>query len=256
MSSASSTPKTVWITGAGKGIGRALALRLTRDGHRIAVSARGTADLADLQSEAASFSGQIHPFPLDVTHQEDVRNTIGRIETDLGPIDLAILNAGTFLPFGARDFSAETFRQQVEVNLMGTVHGLEVLLPAMMARRHGQVAVMGSVSGYCGLPNAAAYGATKAALINLCESLAPECREAGVRLSVINPGFVKTPLTDRNAFPMPFIISAEEAADTIVRGLERGTFEIAFPRRMVWLMRVLRALPYPLFFSVTRRIVS
>ena len=191
-----------------------------------------------------------------MTHDHEVAATVRRIEADLGAIDLAVLNAGTYLRFGAEDFSSSAFRQQVEVNLMGVVHGLDALLPGMLARQGGHIAVVSSLAGYCGLPKAAGYGATKAALINLCESLLPECRAAGVKLSVINPGFVKTPLTDKNEFPMPFLIPVEDAVDAIMRGLASGRFEIAFPRRFAWIMKALRALPYWLFFSLTRRIVS
>lgn len=249
-------PGIAWITGAGTGIGHGLAKRLARDGWQVAASARTLADLTSLAREVAGARGAIHPFPLDVTREEDVAAAITKIEADLGPIDLAVLNAGTYLRFGADDFSAEAFRQQVEVNLMGVVHGLDALLPTMMARRSGHIAVVSSLAGYCGLPKAAGYGATKAALINLCESLRPECEAAGVAISVINPGFVKTPLTDKNEFPMPFLISVDQAVEAIMRGLARRRFEIAFPLRFVWLMKLLRALPYPLFFSITRRLAS
>jgi NAD(P)-dependent dehydrogenase (short-subunit alcohol dehydrogenase family) len=250
------SPGIAWITGAGTGIGRGLAKRLARDGWQVAASALTLADLTSLAREVAEARGAIHPFPLDVTRDEDVAAAITKIEADLGPIDLAVLNAGTYLRFGAGDFSTEAFRQQVEVNLMGVVHGLDALLPTMMARRSGHIAVVSSLAGYCGLPKAAGYGATKAALINLCESLRPECAAAGVAVTVINPGFVKTPLTDKNEFPMPFLISVDQAVEAIMRGLARQRFEIAFPLRFAWLMKLLGALPYPLFFSITRRLAS
>lgn len=250
------TPGVAWITGAGTGIGRGLAQRLAHDGWDVAVSARTLAGLTSLAREAANARGSIHPFPLDVTREAEVAAIVPRIEADLGPIDLAILNAGTYLRFGANDFSPGAFRQQVEVNLMGVVQGLGALLPGMMARRCGQIAVVSSLAGYCGLPKAAGYGATKAALINLCESLRPECQAAGVDITVINPGFVKTPLTDKNEFPMPFLIPVDQAVDAIMSGLARKRFEIAFPLRFAWIMKLLRLLPYPLFFSLTRRLVS
>lgn len=250
------TPGVAWITGAGTGIGRGLAQRLAHDGWDVAVSARTLAGLTSLAREAANARGSIHPFPLDVTREAEVAAIVPRIEADLGPIDLAILNAGTYLRFGANDFSPGAFRQQVEVNLMGVVQGLGALLPGMMARRCGHIAVVSSLAGYCGLPKAAGYGATKAALINLCESLRPECQAAGVDITVINPGFVKTPLTDKNEFPMPFLIPVDQAVDAIMSGLARKRFEIAFPLRFAWIMKLLRLLPYPLFFALTRRLVS
>lgn len=245
--------KTVWITGAGHGIGRALALRYAADGVAVAASARTAADLAAVSDEAAARGGKVVPFPLDVTDRAAVAVAAGQIESSLGPLDLCILNAGTHAPMTAADFSADTLRRLVEVNLMGVAHGLEAVLPGFLARRAGHVAVVASASGYVGLPTAAAYGATKAALINLCEALAPELRRAGVAISVINPGFVKTPLTDRNTFSMPFLMDADAAAARIARGLARGRFEVAFPRRLVVPLKLLRCLPRAALFAVTRR---
>ena len=130
-----------------------------------------------------------------------------------------------------------------------------MLLPRLIARRAGHVAVVASVAGYRGLPSAAGYGASKAALINLCEALKPELDGCGVRLSLINPGFVRTPLTDRNPFPMPFLMDADDAAERLVRGLESGRFETTFPRRFTWGLKLLRCLPYALYFPLTRRLV-
>ncbi len=247
----SQRPKTVWITGAGKGIGRAVARRLAQDGWTVAASARTEDDLASLASEFPP--GRVHPYPLDVTDLGRTEATLGRIERDLGALDLAVLNAGTHIPFGVEDFSVEAFRQLVETNLMGTVHGLAQVIPAFIARRRGHIAVVASLAGYRGLPTAAAYGATKAGLINMCEALKPELELHGVRLTLINPGFVETPLTDRNTFPMPFLIPVEDAAERIIRGLARSQFEVAFPGRFAVLMKLLRLLPDRLFFALTRR---
>lgn len=247
----SQKPKTAWITGAGKGIGRAVARRLAQDGWTVAASARTEDDLASLASEFPP--GRVHPYPLDVTDLGRTEATLGRIERDLGALDLAVLNAGTHIPFGVEDFSVEAFRQLVETNLMGTVHGLAQVIPAFIARRRGHIAVVASLAGYRGLPTAAAYGATKAGLINMCEALKPELELHGVRLTLINPGFVETPLTDRNTFPMPFLIPVEDAAERIIRGLARSRFEVAFPGRFAVLMKLLRLLPDRLFFALTRR---
>ncbi len=244
--------RIVWITGAGKGIGRALALTMAEDGWTVAASARTAADLMSLEHE--SLSGRIHAFPLDVTDRTATSLTFASITTQLGPLDLAVLNAGTHQPMAAADFSVETVRALVEVNLMGTVNGLGVLLPHFRARRAGHIAVVASVAGYRGLPTSAAYGATKAALINMCEALKPELAREGVRLSLINPGFVKTPLTDKNEFHMPFLVSAEAAAATIYRGLQSHKFETVFPWPLGLIMKTLRLLPYRLFFALTSRI--
>ena len=138
---------------------------------------------------------------------------------------------------------------------MGTVNGLAQLLPRFIGRQSGHIAVVASVAGYRGLPTSAGYGATKAGLINMCEALKPEMERHNLRMTLINPGFVKTPLTDRNAFPMPFLISFDKAVDYIVRGLDGGAFEIAFPRRFALLMKLLRILPNRMLFVLTRRMV-
>ena len=137
---------------------------------------------------------------------------------------------------------------------MGVVHGLAAAMPAFIQRRAGHIAVMSSVAGYRGLPTAAGYGATKAALTNMCESLKPELDGHGVAITVINPGFVRTPLTDRNAFTMPFLMEPGAAAGRVIAGLDARRFEITFPRRFTWTLKLLRCLPYALYFPVTRRL--
>ena len=136
-----------------------------------------------------------------------------------------------------------------------TKRSLAAVLPRFIGKQAGHVAVVSSVAGYRGLPTSAAYGASKAALINMCEALKPELDRYGVKLSLICPGFVRTPLTDRNAFPMPFLMEAEEAAERIVNGLLRGKFEITFPRRFTWWLKLGRCLPYAWYFLLTRRMV-
>ncbi len=247
----------VWCTGAGKGIGRAVCLEYARRGRLVVASARTEADLAALAEEAKSLPGRVVPLVVDVTDEGAVMAAVDRIETEHEQISLAILNAGTHNPVNLADFHPETFRRLMDVNVFGVVNGLAALLPRLIARRAGHVAVVASVAGYCGLPSAAAYGASKAALINMAEALEPEMAAAQIRLTLINPGFVKTPLTDKNAFRMPFLITAEEAANRIAHRLDRGRgFEITFPRRFTWQLKFLRLLPYPLFFALTRRLVA
>jgi len=142
-----------------------------------------------------------------------------------------------------------------ELNVLGTASCLEAVMPAMIARRRGHIAVVASVSGYVGLPGAATYGATKAALNVMCEALYPELERHGVKMTIINPGFVDTPLTKKNDFPMPFLVSSEEAADTIAKGLAKGKFEIIFPWKMALAIRFLHALPHALRFALTRKML-
>lgn len=251
--SAETVSRVVWVTGAGKGIGRALALRLAGDGWTVAASARTEADLKRLEADCPS--GRIHAFPLDTTNLAQTMITVDVIENRLGPLTLAILNAGTHIPMPVEAFSPETVRTLVETNLMGTVNSVESVIHRFIERKGGHIAVVASLAGYRGLPTSAAYGMTKAGLINMCEALKPELDAHNVRMTLINPGFVETPLTDKNDFPMPFLISVDAAVDYIMRGLHGNAFEVAFPRRFAWLMKVLRLLPDWAFFAVTRRMI-
>lgn len=249
---APNSPGIVWITGAGTGIGRALALRMAETGWTVAISARTESDLVSL---AAAQPGRIHPYRLDVTDAAAVTATAKAIATELGVIDLAIFNAGTYHRTSATDFDLSKLASMVDLNITGTLNCLAATMPAMIARRGGHIAVVASVSGYVGLPGASGYGATKAALINMCESLKPELEAEGVRLQLINPGFVKTPLTDKNDFPMPFLIEVDAAVDHIMAGLTAPRFEMAFPLQMALAMKSLRNVPHWLKFAATRRMV-
>jgi NADP-dependent 3-hydroxy acid dehydrogenase YdfG len=239
----------VWITGASSGIGQALALRLARGGRRVVLSARRADTLAQLARELPH---RLIPWPLDVTDGPAVAAAVPAIEAAHGPIGLAVLNAGTHRPLSAADFKAAAVRQLVEVNLMGVVHCLDAVLGPMSRRGAGQIAVVASLAGYAGLPTAAGYGATKAALINMCEALKLDCDALGIKLQLVNPGFVATPLTDRNDFPMPFLIPVETAVDRFVAGLAGDAFEITFPRRFALILKLLRLLPYRLYFPILR----
>jgi NAD(P)-dependent dehydrogenase (short-subunit alcohol dehydrogenase family) len=243
-------PERVWITGASMGLGEALARRLARDGSEVIASAR-SADR--LQALAATNGNRILAWPLDITDHAAVQAEVARIEAERGPIDVAVLNAGTHQPVSAADFTTAGLRALMETNLMGAAACLEALMPRMIARGRGRIAVVASVAGYRGLPTGAYYGASKAALINLTESLKFDLDRAGVTIQIVDPGFVKTPLTDKNEFPMPFLITAEAAADLIAAGLRSGRFEIAFPRVFVAMLKLLRILLYLLYFPLVAR---
>jgi len=250
--SPSPQPRVAWITGASTGIGRALARRLAAMGWTVAASARSAGDLASLAAEA---SGRIVPFVLDVTDETACVATVEAIEAALCPISRAVLNAGSYFPTTAEDFSVDNFRRTVDLNLMGAVNCMGPLAPRMVARRSGQIALMGSQTAYVGLPTAASYGATKAALLSIAEAFKVDFERFGVDIRIINPGFVKTPLTDKNDFPMPFLVPVDKAIDVIVRGLDGHRFNIGFPWQIVALIRCLAALPYPLKFAITRRMI-
>ncbi len=240
--------KVVWITGASTGIGREVALQLAAQGVIVAASARSADKLKAL-------GANIKPYPVDVTDRSAVLQTIEKIERDLGPIDLAILGAGTYSPVEIDAFDPSLSELAMGVNYMGVVNGVTGLLARMLPRRKGHIAWIASVAGYRGLPKAAAYGPTKAALINLAESLKPELDTRGITVSVINPGFVETPMTAQNEFPMPFMIKTDEAARRTIAGLAKGHFEIAYPTRFVAILKIMRVLPYRVFFWLIRRAV-
>ncbi|MEM7026180.1 MAG: SDR family NAD(P)-dependent oxidoreductase [Pseudomonadota bacterium] len=247
----SAASRVVWITGASSGIGRALALNLAKSGNRVAASARRAGALEELSAEIEG-PGAIAPFPLDVTDHGAAARTFEQIERSLGEIDVAVLSAGTHLP-RAEGFQAKDLSGLIDINVMGVANCLEPLIASMVARGRGRIAIVSSVAGYRGLPTASYYGATKAALINLAEALHMDLGRHGVTVQVVNPGFVKTPLTDKNTFTMPFLISAEEAAEHMARGLNSSRFEIAFPLRFVLILKLLRCLPYRLYFPLVSR---
>lgn len=246
------TTGTAWVTGAGSGIGRALARRLAETGWTVAVSARTARDLDTL---AAEVPGRITAFLLDVTDAAACVETGRQIEASLGPLDLAVFNAGSYFPTTAEDFSVANFKKTVDVNLMGEVNCMGAVVPSMLARRAGHIVLMGSLTGLVGLPTAASYGATKAALNSIAQAFKPDFERFGITISVINPGFVKTPLTDKNRFPMPFLIGVDAAVDHIMRGIERQRFDISFPWQMSFLVRLLAALPDWAKFAITRRML-
>jgi NAD(P)-dependent dehydrogenase (short-subunit alcohol dehydrogenase family) len=239
-----------WITGASSGIGRSVALEMARRGWTVAVTARRESELEALAREAQGFSGRIVAHAGDVTDPAAMTAVVAAIEGTHGPIAIAFFNAGIAPYIRAPDIDVAAVRQVFDVNVMGVVHGLAAVMPRMAQRRQGQIAVNASVAGYGGLPRAAAYGATKAAMINMCEALKFDCDNLGLVMQVVNPGFIETPLTDKNDFPMPFLMKNEAAAVRVADGLARGGFEITFPRRFALILKFINLLPYALYFRV------
>ena len=225
-------------------------------GWTVYASARTTSDLDDLSRAAAGAAGDIVPIPLDITDPEACVQAVARIADDDQPLGLAILNAGTHTPTPVEGFNAAVAGKLIETNLTGTVNCLDPLMKLMINQHNGHIAVVASLAGYRGLPRAAAYSASKAGLIAMCEAFQPELARKGIRISVVNPGFVKTPLTDLNDFEMPFLIPVDEAVDAMITGLQKGRFEISFPTRFAILMRLMRLLPYGLYFRLTGKILD
>ncbi len=244
------TWKHAWITGASSGIGAEIAVGLAEAGTSVSASARSGEKLEALHKRNSGVSA----LPLDVTDPAAAREAVQAAEAAHGPIDLAILNAGIWQPSDPDAFDGDAAARSMEVNYLGVTHALAALLPGMKARGHGHIAVVASVAGYRGLPKGAYYAPTKSALICLCEALRPELEAQGIKLQVINPGFVKTPMTSVNTFPMPFLMEVEDAVSAIMRGLTSSKFEIAFPWQLVALLKLLRILPYGLYFWLMRRI--
>ncbi|MGO9673470.1 MAG: SDR family NAD(P)-dependent oxidoreductase [Methylocella sp.] len=239
-----------FVTGASSGIGRAVALELARRGFTVAASARRVGELDALAAQ----NPRIFAFPGDVAERADMAAIIAGVEAAHGPIALAFLNAGVYFP-GERDgFDVEVAWRTFEVNVGGAINCLGPLLAAMKARARGQIAITSSLAGYGGIPGSLAYGASKAALIYIAEVLRMIHESAGLTVQIVNPGFVETPMTAPNTdFDMPFIKSPEAAAKIICDGFEKGGFEIVFPRRLAYVFKAARLLPYALLFPLMRR---
>jgi short-subunit dehydrogenase len=238
-----------WVTGASSGIGLALTRRLAARGWRVAATARRADALADL---AGSSNGSIIAAPADVADRDAMQAAYARIKETLGPVGLVIANAGIYLPVDGRRPDASLYRRTFDVNLMGVAHALECAMPDMTDRRAGHFHIVSSATGFGGMPTASAYGASKAALINLASCLKIELDRVNVGISLSTPGFVETPAQDDNAFPKPFMISPDEAARRIIGAVERGGFETTFPRRFTWILKAIYALPKPLHLPLIR----
>jgi short-subunit dehydrogenase len=235
----------IWVTGASSGIGAALARELADRGAVVAISARN----GDRLREVAG--GRMHVEPLDVTDRAATVAAGDAVRTALGGLDAAVLNAGTWSRFRPEQWDSQAFADQLQTNLMGTVHALEAVVPTMLAEGRGRIVGTASVAGYRGIPGAEAYGATKAALLNLFESLRGSLGPRGIVVQTVAPGFVKTPMTDRNTFPMPFMVSPEEAARAIADGMAKDKAEIVFPPPMMLLMKVARVIPVRAWTAAT-----
>ena len=241
--------RAVWVIGASSGIGRATASALYRRGARVAVSARQAAALDGFVAE--------HPgslaLPLDVGDREGMHAAAIQVIEQLGRLDLVMYSAGYYKPQRATEFDLDEMLRHQQVNYVGALHMLDAVLPHLTAARRGHISLVGSVAGYRGLPNALAYGPTKAAIAHLGEALYLDLHPQGIGVSVVNPGFVETPLTAQNTFDMPALITPREAAQHIIRGWARGDFEMNFPKRFTLWLRLLRHLPDALYFAAVRR---
>lgn len=242
--------KVVWIIGASTGIGRATVDALLSRGARVAVSARSADTLNALAAQHPK--DKVIVLPFDVGDPNAVRAAHEQL-TGHGPLDLVLCCAGHYHAQRATEFDRAEMLTHNQVNYVGAINVLDVVLPSMIARRSGHIALVASVAGFRGLPQSLAYGPTKAALTNMGEVLYTDLHALGIGISVVQPGFVETPLTAQNTFSMPALISPAQAAEAMLRGWADGAFEIHFPKRFTWWMKLMRVLPYRIYFPLVRR---
>ncbi|HCJ62585.1 MAG TPA: oxidoreductase [Alphaproteobacteria bacterium] len=243
--------KVCWITGASQGLGLALAQELASRGYKLILTARRAKELGEA---IATLPGTGHEaLPADITDRVGMKKLVDDIAKRHGRLDMAVLNAGTHQPMLPGSYDDEVFDKLININIHGTLNSLLPVINVMKVQKSGTIAVVSSVAGYIGLPTASAYGLTKAGIINLCETLHVELAPLGIDLKMVNPGFVRTPLTDKNDFPMPFLMEAKDAAKAMAKGLEGKQFEVAFPRKFVWMLKFLRFLPYQLSLPITKK---
>lgn len=242
----------IWVIGASTGIGAKTAQLLLAKGARVALSARKKATLQAI----AQGHAQAMVLPLDMTQHANVLAARDQILSQWQGLDLVLIVAGAYNEMRADSFDMAVVDQLINVNLRGVFHCLDAVLPTLLAQGSGGIGIVSSVAGYSGLPKALIYGPTKAALINLCESLYFDLHPRGNAVYLINPGFVSTPATASNDFAMPGLISAACAAEEIVRGMEKGRFHIHFPKRFTNWMRLARLLPYRLYFKLIYKVTG
>lgn len=242
--------KHYWLIGASEGIGRTLAKCMAKEDAKLTVSARSEDRLNSLVEDLEGVGHQA--LPLDVTDADSLDAAISKVATPDGVIYLA----GIYEPMGASEADWELARKIIDVNLQGVINVLGRIVPKMVARDHGHIVLTGSVAGYVGLPNAIGYGVSKAGIMHLAENLHVDLAHTNIRTQLISPGFVETQLTDKNEFEMPFKVTAEEAAEAIVKGLQTSSFEIHFPKKFTYIMKLLRLLPYWLYLPLGAKIAE
>ncbi len=244
--------KKIWITGASSGIGRAVAEKFAKENWKVAISARRVELLNELTENKNIFS-----YPLDVADSIKTQEVFNKIIKDFGDIDLCIFCSGIYERKLEKEINIESMKSTMEVNFFGTVNSIKAAEKYFKNRKNGHISIVSSIAGYRGLPKSSGYGPSKAALSNLAESLYFDFKKYNVRVSLISPGFIKTPMTDKNEFRMPFIRSAEFAADKIYKGLiNSNTFEITFPKQLTIIFKILKILPNRIYLSLVGKILG
>ena len=245
--------KTIWITGASSGIGKSLALKFANEGWQVAASARRE----DLLNQLSESNQNISPFPLDVTSRENCEEIFEKNKNKFENIDTCFFSTGTWDPKKEKEIDIDQMKKVMEVNFFGTLNCIKAVEMYFKEKKNGNISIVSSIAGYRGLPNSTGYGASKAALNNLAESLYFDFGRYNVRVSLISPGFIKTPMTDKNQFKMPFLKTPEFAAEKIYNGLINGSsFEIDFPKELTLILKFLKILPDSVYFKLIRKLTK
>ena len=245
--------KTIWITGGSTGIGRALAIKFASKGWNVAVSARRV----ELLNELSNSYEKISAFPLDVTDKSKCEEVFNEIKKKFENIDICFFSTGTWNPKKEKDINVEQMEEVFKVNFFGTVNSIKAIEEYFRNKKSGIITIVSSIAGYRGLPNSTGYGPSKSALNNLAESLYFDFKRYNVRVCLVSPGFIKTPMTDKNDFKMPFLKTPEYAANQIYNGLiNKNIFEIHFPKALTITLKLLSFLPSKIYFSLIGRMTK
>jgi len=244
--------KKIWITGASSGIGKALAVKFAKENWKVAISARREKLLNDIaQTE------NISSFPLDVTDDSKVTEVFSTILREFNSLDLCVFCSGAYDPKLEQEINKKQIRKIMDINFFGVLNCIKSVEEYFKNKKDGHISIVSSVAAYRGLPNSSGYGPSKAALTNLTESLYFDFKKYNVRISLISPGFIKTSLTDKNEFPMPFIKSPKFAADKMYNGLVKSSaFEINFPKELTIILKLLRIMPYRIYLFLIDKLVK
>ena len=245
--------KTIWITGGSTGIGKALAIKFASKGWNVAISARRE----NLLNEISNNEQNIHGFPLDVTDKQKCKEVFEEIKNKFKNIDICFFSTGTWDPKKEKDIDIDQIENVFKVNFFGTLNSIKAVEEYFKNKKSGTICIVSSIAGYRGLPNSTGYGPSKSALNNLAESLYFDFKRSNVRICLVSPGFIKTPMTDKNDFKMPFLKTTEYAAEKIYDGLiNKNTFEIHFPKALTITLKILSFLPSKIYFGLVGKMTK
>ena len=248
----SENQKKIWITGASSGIGKAAAEKFAKEGWKVAVSARRK-EILDIMAKDQNISS----FPLDITNRDQINNVFKNILNEFGDLDLCLFSSGTYEPKDEQSIDPNKIKNVINVNFLGVIDCVKTVEQYFKNKKSGHISIVSSIAGYRGLPNSSGYGPSKAALTNFSESIYFDFKKFGVRVSIVSPGFIKTPLTDKNEFSMPFLKTPDYAAEKIFNGLVKSNaFEIHFPKGLTLVLKFLRILPYKLYLVIVDKLVK